>query len=99
MSDKSKFIAFRCPTKLYKDILEKQENMSKFIKEAIKSYKDKDYNETVLNAFTQYSKLFHLIEQHFLGGRTTLSQNELVTFVKLTITNAKIIDNIEESIK
>jgi len=95
----SEFVAFRCPIDLYEEILKDKKNMSKFIKDAITSYKDKDYNEAVLNAFTQYSKLFHFIEQHFLGGRTTLTQNELVTFVKFTITNAKIIDNIEESIK
>ncbi|KKN04524.1 hypothetical protein LCGC14_1096510 [marine sediment metagenome] len=95
----SKFIAFRCPTKLYEEVLEEEENMSRFIKDAIISHKDKKYNEDLLNAFTQYSKLFHLIEMHFINNRNTLNQNELIIFVKATITNAKTIDNIEESIK
>ena len=99
MSEKSKYIAFRCPTKLYEEVLEKEENMSKFIKEGIMLRKNKKYNEDVLNAFTQYSKLFHLIETHFINGRTTLSQNELVNFVESAITNENTIDNIEESIK
>lgn len=73
--------------------------------------KDRDYNSKnkesnkyiiafkypmeLINAFTQYSKLFHSIETHF-KNRSTLGINELVNFIQTSITNTKAIDKIEE---
>jgi len=54
--------------------------------------------DIIFNAFIQYSKLFHLIEQHF-RNRTSLGVNELVNFIQASITNTEIIDKIEEIIK
>lgn len=94
----SKFIAFRCPTDLYNEVLKDKKNMSKFIKNAIKSYKGKEFRDNLLNAFMQYSKLFHLIELNF-KNRDTLSVNELVSFVQSVITDTKAIDEVEELLK
>jgi len=98
MSDKSKFIAFRCPIDLYNNVLEKEENMSKTIKDAIKSYKGKDFQKNLIDAFMQYSKLFHAIGLHF-KNRSTLGTNELINFINEYITDTDIIDKIEENIK
>ena len=94
----SKFIAFRCPTDLYNELLKDQKNMSKFIKNAIKSYKGKEFRDDLLTAFLQYSKLFHLIELNF-KNRDTLGINELVSYVQSAITNTEVIDKIEEILK
>lgn len=93
----SKFIAFRCPIDLYNELLKDQKNMSKFIKNAIKSYKGKEFRDDLLNAFLQYSKLFHLIELNF-KNRDTLSVNELVSFVQSAITDTEVIDKIEATL-
>lgn len=95
----SKFIAFRCSWDLYNEVLKNQKNMSKYIKNAIKSYKGKDFRDNLLNAFMQYSKLFHLIELHFKNNRTVLNVDELINFVQSAITNTKAIDKIEEILK
>ena len=94
----SKFIAFRCPMDLYNELLKNKKNMSKFIKNAIKSYKGKDFRDNLLNAFIQYSKLFHLIELNF-KNRDTLGVNELISFVQSAITNTKAIDEVERILK
>jgi len=99
MTDKTKFTAFRCPTELFKELLESSKNKSEIIVNALKSYKSKEFRETLFSAFTQYSKLFHLIELHFKNGRTTLSQNELINFVEASITNAESIDSMESILK
>nr|BDI55162.1 MAG: hypothetical protein [uncultured archaeon] len=99
MGEKSKFIAFRCPRELYNSILKDSENMSKFIKGAIKIYKGKEFHNNLSNAFIQYSRLFHLIEQHFKNGRTTLGINEFINLIQSTIINTEAIDKIEEIFK
>lgn len=96
---KSKFTAFRCPTKLFEELLKNSKNRSEVIVNALKSYKSKEFRENLMKAFIQYSKLFHLIELHFRNGRTTLSQNELINFIEASITNINSIDNIEDIIK
>jgi len=103
VSEKSKFIAFRCPRELYNEILEPLKNnmnttMSKFIKGAIKIYKGKEFHNNLHNAFIQYSRLFHLIEQHF-KNRTTLGINDFINLIQSTITNTESIDKTEEIIK
>jgi len=95
----SKFIAFRCSWDLYDELLKDQKNMSEFIKNAIKSYKGKDFRDNLLKGFMQYSKLFHLIELHFKNNRNTLSVNELINFVQSAITNTEAIDEVEELLK
>ena len=94
----SKYIAFRCPTDLYNELLKDQKNMSKFIKNAIKSYKGKEFRDDLLNAFLQYSKLFHLIELNF-KNRDSLGVNELVSYIQSAITNTEVIDKTEEILK
>ena len=93
----SKFIAFRCSWDLYEEVLKDKKNMSKFIKNAIKSYKGKEFRDDLLNAFLQYSKLFHLIELNF-KNRDILGINELVSYVQSAITNTKVIDKIEATL-
>ena len=93
----SKYIGFRCPEKLYNEVLEPLKDnmntsMSKFIKSAIKSHKD------LLNGLKQYSKLFHLIEEYF-RYRNTLDKNKLIDFIQSSITNTESIDKIERIIK
>lgn len=96
--EKSKFVAFRCPKKLFDEILAKEVNMSKFIKGAIKIYKGKEFHNNLSIAFSQYSTLFHLIEKHF-KNRSTLGVNELVDYIQSTITNTNAIDKTEERFK
>ncbi len=98
MNKKSKYIAFRCPPELYEEMLEKEKNMSKLIKNALKSYKGKDLQNDLRNAYTQLSKLFHAIGLHF-DNRNTLGTNEFINFINAYITDTKVIDKIEEIIK
>jgi len=96
MTDTSKYIAFRCPTKLYEDILEKQKNMSKFIKDAIKSYKDKDFRDNIVNGYTQYSKLFHSIEKYITKHKNMPTLEKFVGMTKKHISNRTIINEVEK---
>ncbi len=98
MSEKSKFTAFRCPTELFDNLLKDSTNKSKIIVNALKSYKGKDLQNDLRNAYTQLSKLFHAIGLHF-DNRSTLGTNEFINFINAYITDTKVIDKIEEIIK
>jgi hypothetical protein len=95
----SKYIGFRCPEELYNEMLAKEENISKFIKSTIKSYQSKEFRDNLLNAYIQYSKLFHSIELHFRNNRSSLGINEFINFIQMSITNTEAIDKTEEIIK
>ena len=95
---KTKFTAFRCPNELYDKLLKDSDNRSKTIVNALESFKSKDYQKNITNAYSQFSKLFHSIELHF-KNRSTLGLNEFINYINAYITNAETIDKIEEIIK
>ena len=98
MSEKSKFTAFRCPTELFDKLLKDSNNRSKIIVNALESYKSKDFQTDLTNAYKQFSKLFHSIELHF-KNRSTLGLNEFINFINAYITNTETIDKTEEILK
>lgn len=98
--EKSKFVGFRCPTKLFKDILENNENKSKTIVNALESYQSKELQDNLLNAYTQLNKLFKQISQHFSPEFNNINLNlkQLAFLINESITNAEAIDSTNKTL-
>ena len=98
MRDNQKYVAFWCPIELYEEILAKEKNMSKFIKNAIKSYKNKEYQDDLLNSYVQLIKLFKQISKHFApeSHHSILDINQLGSYITEQINNPEAIDNINK---
>ena len=98
--DKSKFVAFRCPTKLFDEVLKDSENKSKTIISALESYQSKEFRDKLLDAYIQYNKLFKQIGRHFAPefDRSEIDINQLGFYIKEYITNADAIDSINKTL-
>jgi len=94
-SDKSRFVGFRCPTKLFIELLEFKDNKSKIIVSALESYQTKEFRDDLLNAYLQLNNLFKQIGRHFAPefNNTDLDINQLVFLINEHIKNADAIDS------
>jgi len=94
-SDKSRFVGFRCPTKLHIELLEGKNNKSKIIVSALESYQSKEFRDNLLNAYLQLNNLFKQIGKHFAPefNNTSLSINQLAFLINEHIKNADAIDS------
>ena len=91
---KSKYMGFRCPIKLYEKKLKNKKNMSKTITNALQ----RNYGQSMIEGFIQYSNLFHLLEKHF-KNRHTLKIEEFINFINLIVKNPDVIDKAEKRLK
>jgi hypothetical protein len=98
--DKSKFVGFRCPTKLFEDLLRNDENKSKTIVSALESYQSKELRDKLLNAYIQLNKLFKQIGRHFAPefDHSELDINQLAFYINENITNADAIDTVNKTL-
>jgi hypothetical protein len=96
----SRKITFRCPTKLYNELLENSENKTKIIVSALESYQSKEFRDNLLNAYLQLNNLFKQIGKHFSPefGRSKIDINQLAFYIKDYIKNADAIDSINKTL-
>ena len=99
-SDKSRFVGFRCPTKLHIELLEGKNNKSKIIVSALESYQSKEFRDNLLNAYLQLNSLFKQISSHFAPefNHNELDLNQLIFYINENITNTDAIDTINKTL-